>query len=69
MTEKWTPEYRLKLIKYICIVAAEKRREGETHARLMQRIYFLATMPAEWLELNKRNFNDATFIEYLEEDA
>jgi hypothetical protein len=59
--KKWTPEYRLKLIKALAHISHHGPR-GETIEMLMERIMFLCDMPDNFLEANKRNWEDAIKI-------
>ncbi len=55
---EWTPENRLKIISALAAQALDGFK-GETRLMFLQRIMFLCDMPDEFLEENKRNFEDA----------
>lgn len=55
---EWTSKKRLAIIKALAAKSLDGP-QGETHRMLMERIMFLCDMPAEFLEKNKRNYEDA----------
>lgn len=57
----WTPEKRLEIIKAVAAIAyQDKRPKRKDEMRdVMERIMFLCDMPEEFLEKNKREYEDA----------
>lgn len=58
---EWTNEERLALIKALAAISyQDKRPKRKDEIRdVMQRIMFLCDMPPEFLEQNKKNYEDA----------
>lgn len=64
---KWTKEERLGLIKVLIVMYLERNKPtDESIWDLTSRIAFLCDMPADFLEANKQNYEDA--IMYNEAD-